>query len=73
MPGRDSTRVIAVRGQNGRRRAELTVLLVVQVLDLPFLSISFRSGEGTPRSPDGLLYLGASEWCDLDAPMVMPP
>ncbi|MFI7132934.1 alpha/beta hydrolase family protein [Nonomuraea sp. NPDC050153] len=67
VPGRGTTWVIAVHGQNGRRKAELKVLPVVHELGLPFLAITYRNDEGAPRSPDGLLHLGASEWRDLEA------
>ncbi|MBF8185786.1 alpha/beta hydrolase [Nonomuraea sp. K274] len=67
VPGRGSTWVIAVHGQNGRRKAELKVLPVVHQLGLPFLNISYRNDEGAPPSPDGLIHLGDSEWRDLEA------
>ncbi|GII62997.1 alpha/beta hydrolase [Sphaerisporangium krabiense] len=67
VPGRGSTWVVAVHGQNGRRKAQLKILPVVHELGLPFLDISFRNDEGAPPSPDGLLHLGDSEWRDLEA------
>ncbi|WP_203984506.1 alpha/beta hydrolase family protein [Sphaerisporangium rufum] len=67
VPGKGSTWVVAVHGQNGRRKAELKVLPVVHGLGLPFLDISYRNDEGAPPSPDGLIHLGDSEWRDLAA------
>ncbi|MEV4109739.1 prolyl oligopeptidase family serine peptidase [Nonomuraea sp. NPDC049695] len=67
VPGKGATWVVAVHGQNGRRKAELKILPVVHRLGLPFLDISYRNDEGAPPSPDGLLHLGDSEWRDLEA------
>ncbi|MET7463507.1 hypothetical protein [Nonomuraea sp. NPDC005501] len=69
VPGRGTTWAVAVHGQNGRRKAELKVLPVVRELGLPFLVITYRNDEGAPRSPDGLLHQGVSEWRDLEAAM----
>ncbi len=67
VPGKGATWVVAVHGQNGRRKAELKILPVVHQLGLPFLDISYRNDEGAPSSPDGLLHLGDAEWRDLEA------
>jgi dienelactone hydrolase len=67
VPGDGSTWLVAVHGQNGRRKAALKVLPVVHRLGMPFLDISYRNDEGAPASPDGLIHLGDSEWRDLDA------
>ncbi|WP_067140885.1 alpha/beta hydrolase family protein [Microtetraspora malaysiensis] len=67
VPGKGDTWVVAVHGQNGRRKAELKILPALRELDLPFLVISYRNDEGAPPSPDGLLHLGDTEWRDLEA------
>ncbi|MEU0570725.1 prolyl oligopeptidase family serine peptidase [Nonomuraea sp. NPDC005983] len=67
VPGDARTWVIAVHGQNGRRKAAQKVLPVVHRLGLPFLDISYRNDEGAPPSPDGLIHLADSEWRDLEA------
>ncbi|MET8862747.1 prolyl oligopeptidase family serine peptidase [Nonomuraea sp. NPDC004580] len=67
VPGDGTTWVVAVHGQNGRRKAELKILPVVHELGLPFLDITYRNDEGAPPSPDGLLHLGDAEWRDLEA------
>ncbi|MEO3869963.1 hypothetical protein ABGB18_14165 [Nonomuraea sp. B12E4] len=48
MPGDGATWVVAVHGQNGRRKAELKILPVVHELGLPFPDISHRNDEGAP-------------------------
>ncbi|MEV0621755.1 prolyl oligopeptidase family serine peptidase [Nonomuraea sp. NPDC050404] len=67
VPGESDTWVVAVHGQNGRRKAELKILPIVHERGLPFLDITYRNDEGAPPSPDGLLHLGDSEWRDLEA------
>ncbi|MGW5157329.1 hypothetical protein ACWEPN_17820 [Nonomuraea wenchangensis] len=67
VPGDSTTWVVAVHGQNGRRKAELKILPVVHRLGLPFLDITYRNDEGAPPSSDGLLHLGDAEWRDLEA------
>ncbi|MEV0626296.1 alpha/beta hydrolase family protein [Nonomuraea wenchangensis] len=67
VPGKGDTWVVAVHGQNGRRKAQLKILPVVHRLGLPFMAVSYRNDEGAPPSPDGLLHLGDSEWRDLEA------
>ncbi|MBM7858918.1 alpha/beta hydrolase family protein [Lentzea nigeriaca] len=63
----DSTWVIGVHGQNGRRKAVMPIAPVVHRLGLPMLAITYRNDEGAPASPDGLLHLGGSEWQDVES------
>ncbi|WP_219470926.1 alpha/beta hydrolase family protein [Nonomuraea rhizosphaerae] len=67
VPGKGDTWVIAVHGQNGRRKAAQNALPAVHRLGLPFLNITYRNDEGAPASPDGLLHMGDAEWRDLEA------
>lgn len=62
----ESTWVIAVHGQNGRRNAMLAIP-VFHRLGLPVLAITYRNDEGAPDSPDGLMHYGASEYRDVEA------
>lgn len=62
----DSTWVIAVHGQNGRRKAMLPIAPTFHRLGLPMLVITYRNDEGAPASPDGLLHLGGTEWRDVE-------
>ncbi|MEG8184569.1 alpha/beta hydrolase family protein [Nocardia terpenica] len=61
------TWVIAVHGQNGRRKALLPIAPVVHQLGLPMLVLGYRNDEGAPPSPDHLLHLGGSEWRDVES------
>jgi dienelactone hydrolase len=63
----DSTWVIAVHGQNGRRKAMMPIAPTFHRLGLPVLAITYRNDEGAPASPDGLLHLGGSEWRDVES------
>jgi dienelactone hydrolase len=63
----DSTWVIAVHGQNGRRKAVMPIAPTLHRLGLPVLAITYRNDEGAPASPDGLLHLGGSEWRDVES------
>jgi uncharacterized protein len=62
-----STWVIAVHGQNGRRKAMLPIAPTFHRLGLPMLVTTYRNDEGAPAAPDGLLHLGGSEWRDVEA------
>ncbi|WP_158891330.1 alpha/beta hydrolase family protein [Amycolatopsis anabasis] len=63
----ESTWVIAVHGQNGRRNALTPVLPTYHRLGLPVLAITYRNDDGAPASEDGLMHLGESEWRDLES------
>jgi len=62
----DSTWVIAVHGQNGRRNAMLA-MPAFHRLGLPVLAITYRNDEGSPASPDGLIHYGESEYRDVES------
>ncbi|MEV7096229.1 alpha/beta fold hydrolase [Amycolatopsis sp. NPDC051045] len=63
---RDSTWVIAVHGQNGRRNS-LSAIPVFHRLGLPVLAITYRNDEGAPAAPDGFLHYGESEYRDVES------
>jgi uncharacterized protein len=62
----DSTWVIAVHGQNGRRNAMLAIPTFHR-LGLPVLAITYRNDEGAPSAPDGLMHYGESEYRDVES------
>lgn len=64
---RRSTWVVAVHGQNGAPASMMPPVLPMHRLGLPVLAITYRNDVGAPRSPDGLMHLGDSEWRDVDA------
>jgi uncharacterized protein len=63
----DETWVIAVHGQNGRRKAMMAIAPTFHRLGLPMLAITYRNDEGAPASADGLLHLGGTEWRDVES------
>lgn len=67
VPGRGSTWVIFVHGIDGTRAGGLRVLPPLHDLRLPTLLVSYRNDPGAPRSPDGLIHLGQTEWQDVQA------
>ncbi|WP_156050722.1 alpha/beta hydrolase family protein [Allokutzneria albata] len=67
IPAAKDTWVIAVHGQNGRRKALMPIAPVFNRLGLPVLAITYRNDEGAPASPDGLLHLGGDEWRDVES------
>jgi alpha-beta hydrolase superfamily lysophospholipase len=67
FPGRGTTWVIAVHGQNGPLKDELRTVDVVHRLGFPALAISYRNDLGTTADPSNQLRYGQSEWPDLQA------
>jgi alpha-beta hydrolase superfamily lysophospholipase len=67
FPGRGSTFVIGVHGQNGTRRELLRVVDVVHQMGLPALAVTYRNDLGTARDPSGYLRYGQAEWRDVEA------
>ncbi|GAA5166123.1 alpha/beta fold hydrolase [Pseudonocardia eucalypti] len=59
--------VIAVHGQNGRRKALAPSAPALHRIGLSLLYVTYRNDEGAPASPDGLLHLGGSEWRDVES------
>ncbi|MGH3585110.1 MAG: alpha/beta hydrolase family protein, partial [Pseudonocardia sp.] len=62
-----STWVISVHGQNGTLASTMDGIPTMHRLGLSVLTISYRNDVAAPRSPDGLIHLGESEWRDVDA------
>jgi alpha-beta hydrolase superfamily lysophospholipase len=58
---------IFVHGHNVTRREGLRVLPTLRRAGLPTLSIAYRNDPDAPRSEDGLIHLGATEWRDLES------
>src|SRR5215469_11632870 len=67
FPGRGSTFVIGVHGQNGTRTDLLRVVSIVHHMGFPALSVTYRNDLGTARDPSGYLQYGQTEWRDLQA------
>ncbi len=67
FPGRGSTYVIAVHGQNGSRRDVLRLVGIVHQMGFPALAVTYRNDLGVYRDPSGYLRYGQTEWPDLQA------
>jgi dipeptidyl aminopeptidase/acylaminoacyl peptidase len=58
---------ITVHGSSADRKQSLKFVPVLHSAGLSVLDITYRNDIGAPRSSDGLMHLGESEWRDLDA------
>jgi pimeloyl-ACP methyl ester carboxylesterase len=67
LDGSSSTWVIFVHGWRAEREEALRVLPAVSSLGLQSLVITYRNDEEAPRSSDGLIRWGATEWQDVEA------
>jgi uncharacterized protein len=67
FPGRGSTFVIGVHGQNSTRTSLLRVVSIVHQMGFPALSVTYRNDLGVARDRSGYLRYGETEWRDLEA------
>jgi pimeloyl-ACP methyl ester carboxylesterase len=72
FPGRGSTFVIGVHGQNGSRNDLLRVVGIVHRMGLPALDVTYRNDYGVAGGPSGYLrygtnYLGNTGWLKVPA------
>ena len=67
FPGRGSTFVIGVHGQNGSRKDLLRVVDIVHHLGFPALAVTYRNDLGATCDPSGYHRYGQTEWSDLEA------
>ncbi len=67
LPALRDVWVIAVHGLGATREHPMNLLPFLHGRGLPTLVLSHRGDPGAPRSPAGTMYLGDSEWHDLDA------
>ena len=67
MNGSRENWVIFVHGWRSDGEEALRILPAVSALGLSSLAITYRNDEEAPRSPDGLIRWGATEWQDLEA------
>lgn len=67
IPGRSRTWVVFVHGIDGTREGGLRDVPALRRAGVPILLIDYRNDAGAPKSPDGLIHLGQTEWQDLDA------
>jgi alpha-beta hydrolase superfamily lysophospholipase len=67
IDGSQDAWVIFVHGWRSEREEALRILPAVTSLGWSALVITYRNDEEAPRSPDGLIRWGATEWQDLEA------
>ena len=67
VPASGRTWAIIVHGINGDRDVGLRIVPTVHEAGYPSLLIRLRNDRGAPRSPDGQIHLGMTEWQDLNA------
>jgi pimeloyl-ACP methyl ester carboxylesterase len=67
FPGRNSTFVIGVHGQNGTRRDLLRMIDIVHRAGFPALAVTYRNDLGAARDPSGYHRYGQTEWKDIEA------
>ena len=67
FPGRNSTFVIGVHGQNGTRRDLLRVIDIAHRAGFPALAVTYRNDLGAARDPSGYHGYGQTEWIDIEA------
>ena len=67
FPGRNSTFVIGVHGQNGTRKDLLRVIDIVHRAGFPALAVTYRNDLGAARDPSGYHRYGQTEWQDIEA------
>ena len=67
LDGDAGTWVVFVHGWRSDREEALRILPTVSELGLSSLVMTYRNDEEAPRSPDGLIRWGATEWQDLEA------
>jgi uncharacterized protein len=67
FPGRNSTFVIGVHGQNGTRNDLLRVIDIVHHAGFPALAVTYRNDLGAARDPSGYFRYGQTEWHDIEA------